>query len=27
MQVSANGISFNVAIDGGEGAPWLVLSN
>ena len=27
MQVSANGISFNVAIDGPEGAPWLVLSN
>jgi len=27
MQVSANGISFNVAIDGPERAPWLVLSN
>ena len=27
MQVKANGISFNVAIDGPEGAPWLVLSN
>jgi 3-oxoadipate enol-lactonase len=27
MRISANGISFNVAIDGPDGAPWLVLSN
>jgi 3-oxoadipate enol-lactonase len=27
MRVSANGISFNIAIDGPDGAPWLVLSN
>jgi 3-oxoadipate enol-lactonase len=27
MQVSANGIRFNVAIEGPEGSPWLVLSN
>src|SRR6266567_4449161 len=27
MRISANGISFNIAIDGPDGAPWLVLSN
>jgi 3-oxoadipate enol-lactonase len=27
MRISANGISFNVQIDGPDGAPWLVLSN
>jgi 3-oxoadipate enol-lactonase len=27
MRVNANGISFNIAIDGLDGAPWLVLSN
>ena len=27
MQVKANGISINYAIDGREGAPWLILSN
>jgi 3-oxoadipate enol-lactonase len=27
MRVNANGISFNIAIDGPDGAPWLVLSN
>ena len=27
MQVEANGITFNCAVDGAEGAPWLVLSN
>lgn len=27
MQVKANGITFNVQIDGPEGAPWLVFSN
>jgi 3-oxoadipate enol-lactonase len=27
MQISANGISFNVQIDGPDGAPWLVFSN
>ena len=27
MQVEANGIEFNVKIDGHRGAPWLVLSN
>jgi len=27
MQIQANGIGINYAIDGGENAPWLVLSN
>ena len=27
MQVEANGIEFNVRIDGHRGSPWLVLSN
>jgi 3-oxoadipate enol-lactonase len=27
MQVEANGIEFNVKIDGHRGSPWLVLSN
>jgi 3-oxoadipate enol-lactonase len=27
MRINANGISFNIAVDGPEGAPWLVLSN
>src|SRR6266581_200470 len=27
MQVKANGITINYAVDGPEGAPWLVLSN
>jgi 3-oxoadipate enol-lactonase len=27
MKVQANGITFNVQIDGPEGAPWLVFSN
>lgn len=27
MQIKANGITFNVAIDGPERAPWLVFSN
>lgn len=27
MQVKANGIAINYAIDGKEGAPWLVFSN
>ena len=27
MQINANGISFNVRIDGREGAPWLMFSN
>lgn len=27
MQVTANGVSFNCAIDGREGAPWLTFSN
>ena len=27
MQVEANGIEFNVRIDGHKGLPWLVLSN
>src|SRR5262249_35942386 len=27
MRIEANGITFNYAIDGPEGAPWLVLSN
>jgi 3-oxoadipate enol-lactonase len=27
MRVTANGISFNIVIDGPDGAPWLVLSN
>ena len=27
MQIKANGISINYAIDGKEGAPWLVFSN
>jgi len=27
MQVKANGITFNVAVDGPQGAPWLVFSN
>jgi 3-oxoadipate enol-lactonase len=27
MKVKANGINFNVQIDGEEGAPWLVFSN
>ena len=27
MNVPANGITFNVQIDGPEGAPWLVFSN
>jgi len=27
MKIKANGITFNVQLDGREGAPWLVLSN
>ena len=27
MHIQANGISFNIAIDGPEGAPWLIFSN
>ncbi len=27
MQIAANGITFNVRIDGREGAPWLMFSN
>jgi len=27
MQIAANGINFNVRIDGREGAPWLMFSN
>ena len=27
MKVQSNGISFNVQVDGPEGAPWLVFSN
>jgi 3-oxoadipate enol-lactonase len=27
MQVEANGIEFNIKIDGHRGSPWLVLSN
>jgi 3-oxoadipate enol-lactonase len=27
MRIKANGITFNYAIDGAEGAPWLILSN
>jgi 3-oxoadipate enol-lactonase len=27
MRISANGISFNVQIDGPEGAPWVIFSN
>ena len=27
MQIKANGITINYAIDGKEGAPWLVFSN
>lgn len=27
MKIKANGITFNVQIDGPEGAPWLVFSN
>ena len=27
MRISANGINFNVQIDGPDGAPWLMLSN
>ena len=27
MQISANGIRFNVQIDGPEGAPWVIFSN
>jgi len=27
MRIKANGITFNYAIDGREGAPWLVFSN
>ena len=27
MRISANRISFNIQIDGPDGAPWLVLSN
>ena len=27
MRVSANGLTFNVQIDGPEGAPWLAFSN
>jgi 3-oxoadipate enol-lactonase len=27
MKIKANGINFNVVIDGPEGAPWLILSN
>lgn len=27
MRIKANGISFNIEIDGPEGAPWLVFSN
>jgi 3-oxoadipate enol-lactonase len=27
MQITANGIRINYALDGKEGAPWLVLSN
>jgi 3-oxoadipate enol-lactonase len=27
MKIKANGINFNVQVDGPEGAPWLVFSN
>ena len=27
MKIQANGISFNIQIDGPEGAPWVVFSN
>ena len=27
MQITANGIDFNIQIDGREGAPWLMFSN
>lgn len=27
MKVKANGITFNVEIDGAEGLPWIILSN
>jgi len=27
MQVEANGITFNYAIDGSAGTPWLVFGN
>jgi 3-oxoadipate enol-lactonase len=27
MRIEANGISFNIAIEGPEGAPWLIFSN
>lgn len=27
MQIEANGITFNCAVDGRDGAPWLVFSN
>src|SRR5712691_4260267 len=27
MHIKANGITFNYAVDGTDGAPWLVLSN
>jgi hypothetical protein len=27
MRITANGISFNVQIDGPEGAPWVIFSN
>jgi len=27
MRIKANGITFNYAVDGTDGAPWLVLSN
>ncbi len=27
MKVKANGINFNVEVEGPEGAPWLILSN
>jgi 3-oxoadipate enol-lactonase len=27
MKVNANGINFNVEIDGPEGAPWIIFSN
>ena len=27
MQIAANGITFNIRIDGREGAPWLMFSN
>ena len=27
MKVKANGITFNIEIDGKEGLPWIILSN